>query len=306
MKKNTAKKQTDNTLMELLAEHSPESLVLLGSSDEIVECNQTFLNMFGFKNRNQAINRSLSIIHPTDENYRSFLKEVYHARHTGTPLKIELNLSGQTGSAIPCEVSLETIADESEPAAYCIVTIKDITQWERYKQELMHKATHDPLTDFPNRLLLYDRLSLAIIHAQRNRERLAVLFVDIDSFKDINYQFGYSVGDLLIKEAGKRLVRCLRKGDTVGRFGDDEYVILLPGVIRKENVSLVAEKILKMFDAPYNLGGNEISISVSIGISIFPEDGDTHEDLVKNADIAMYYVKKSRRGKFQFYSAMIR
>ena len=296
--------QANKTYMELLFEHTPESLILLGSSDEIIECNQTFLNMFDFQDRNQVIAQPLSIIHSSEENCRSFLKKVHHALHVNKPLTIELDFSRQTGSSIPCEVNLEAIRDENGIVTYRVVTIKDITHWKRREQELAHRATHDPLTDFPNRLLFYDRLALALVHAQRNRERLAVLFIDIDSFKDINYQFGYSVGDLLLKEAGKRVTKCLRKGDTVGRFGDDEYVVLLPGIMRKENVSFVTDKILKMLSSPYALGGYEFSISASIGISIFPEDGDVLEDLVKNADIAMSYVKKMGRNRFQFYSAV--
>jgi len=304
MTKPAIEAQANKTYMELLAEHTTESLILLGSSDEIIECNQVFLDMFGFKSRNQAIGQSLSIIHSSEENYESFLKKVRHAVHVSKPLTVELDFSRQTGSSIPCEVNLEAIRDNDGIVTCCIVTIKDITRWKRREQELAHIATHDPLTDFPNRMLFCDRLALGLVHAQRNRERLAVLFIDIDSFKDINYRFGYSVGDLLLKETGKRLMKCLRKGDSVGRFGDDEYVVLLPGVIRKENVTLVTDKILKMLGFPYVLDGYEFSISVSIGISIFPEDGDTHEDLVKNADIAMFYANKMGRNRFQFYSAV--
>ncbi len=291
-------------LIELLAENSCESLVLLGASDEIDECNQTFLDMFGFESKKEVIGQTLSVVQPSDENYSSFLREVHHAVRMKTAVTVEMEFSRRTGAIIPCEVKLVPVVDTEGANYYCALSIKDISHWERQKTELTHRATHDSLTDFPNRTLLYDRLALALVHAQRNRERLAVLFVDIDSFKDINYKYGYGVGDLLLKEAGTRLVRCLRKGDTVGRFGDDEYVVLLPGVLRKENVSLVTDKILKMFSAPYFLDGYEISISASIGISVFPEDGDNNEELVKNADIAMYHAKKAGKNRFQFFSSV--
>ncbi len=290
--------------IELLAEHSCESLVLLGASDEIVECNLTFIDMFGFQSKKEIVGQMFAIVQPSDENYQSFLREVHHAVRMRTAITVEAEFSKRTGAVFPCEVRLVPVFDQKGANHYCVVSIKDISHWVRQKVELTHRATHDSLTDFPNRTLLYDRLALALVHAQRNRERLAVLFVDIDSFKDVNYRYGYGIGDLLLKEAGTRLVKCLRKGDTVGRFGDDEYVVLLPGIIRKENVSLVTEKILTMFSAPYFLEGNEIIISASIGISVFPEDGDNNEELVKNADIAMYHVKKTGRNRFQFFSSV--
>ena len=304
MGKAIAEDQNNNIYTELLCENSTAALILCDSSETIIYCNQAFLNIFNFKNRKEIIGKTLSVLHASGESYGSFLKKLHHALQVRKPLIFEWELSKNNESSFHCEISVKTVEGDKKSIACLVLTIKDISLWKRREQELAYKATHDPVTNLPNRELLHDRLALAIVHAQRDRERLAVLFIDIDSFKDIKYRFGYSAGDLVLKEAGERLKTCLRKGDTIGRFGDDEYVVLLPGIIRKESAALVTDKILHMFSSPYSIDGYEFSVTCSIGIAIFPEDGETYEELVKNADIAMYFVKKTGRNSFQFYSAV--
>jgi len=304
MGKAIAEDQSNNFYTELLCENSTAALILCDSSETIIHCNQAFLNIFNFKKRKDVIGKTLSVLHASGENYGSFLKKLHHAVPVRKPLSFEWELSKKDKSSFHCEINVKTVEGDKKSIAYLVLTIKDISLWKKHEQELAHKATHDPVTDLPNRELFHDRLAMAIVHAQRDRERLAVLFIDIDSFKDINYRFGYSTGDLVLKETGERLKKCLRKGDTIGRFGDDEYVILLPGIIRKESAAFVTDKILHAFSSPYSINGSEFSITCSVGIAIFPEDGDTREELLKNADIAMYFVKKAGRHNFQFYSAV--
>ncbi|MCX5816287.1 MAG: sensor domain-containing diguanylate cyclase [Proteobacteria bacterium] len=304
MARAIAEDQNNNFYTELLCENSTAALILCDSSETIIYCNQAFLNIFNFKKRKDVIGKTLSIIHTSGESYRSFLKKLHHAVQVRKPLIFEWELSKKDKSSFHCEINVKTVEDDKKSIAYSVLTIKDILRWKKHETELAHKTTHDLLTGFPNRILFSDRLALALIHAQRNRERLAVLFFDLDAFKDVNYKFGYNVGDLLLKETGKILTKYLRKGDTIGRFGDDEYVILLPGIIRKENAAQVAEKLLQAFHSPLSIDGYELSITASIGISIFPEDGETCEELVKNADIAMFFVKNMGRDSFKFYSAV--
>ena len=163
-------------------------------------------------------------------------------------------------------------------------------------------AYHDPLTGMPNRALFFDRLNVALAHAERHRHKLAVLFLDLDRFKNVNDSLGHTLGDELIREASLRLHRCMRSEDTVARFGGDEFLVLLRIVGRVDDAGRVAEKILSAISQPYHLGQSEIITTASVGIAIYPADGTDAETLVRNADAAMYRAKESGRDASRFYA----
>jgi diguanylate cyclase (GGDEF)-like protein len=164
-------------------------------------------------------------------------------------------------------------------------------------------AYHDGLTTLPNRSLFSKLLGQSIKQAHRYKRKLAVLFFDLDHFKDINDTLGHEAGDLLLQEVAIRLKTCLRDSDTVARMGGDEFVALLPEMDEEKYVVIVAKKILATLARPFILQGQECFITASIGISIFPQDGQDEETLERNADTAMYHVKEAGRNNFQFYSA---
>ena len=168
--------------------------------------------------------------------------------------------------------------------------------------EVEQRAYHDALTGLPNRALLFDRIKIALAHAQRHRHRTAVLFLDLDRFKTINDSLGHSVGDELLKIAAERIRGCLRNEDTLSRFGGDEFVILMPIVARMEDPARVAQKILEAMDSPVTIGGHEMIVTSSIGIAVHPNDGADAETIVKNADAAMYQAKEEGRERFRFYA----
>ena len=179
------------------------------------------------------------------------------------------------------------------------------TEVERRANEerLRHQAYHDSLTGLPNRTSLVERVGEAIRRGGRNGETFAVLFLDLDSFKDVNDSLGHPVGDLLLKAVAERLQPALREEDTVARLGGDEFVVTLLQLKRTEHAAVVAEKILTAVSGtPYAIEGRELSITASIGISVFPEDGKDVNELIKNADAALYHAKKMGRNNFQFFS----
>jgi diguanylate cyclase (GGDEF)-like protein/PAS domain S-box-containing protein len=182
-----------------------------------------------------------------------------------------------------------------------IAMIEDITQRKAVEREIRHLASHDALTDLPNRTLLQDRLAQAIIHAQRARKYVAVLFVDLDRFKNINDSLGHDVGDQVIREAAKRLSMALRTGDTVARHGGDEFVVVLSDITRQSDVVVVVQKIIEAISEPMMLQGHELYLSSSVGISMYPRDGRNSVTLMKNADTAMYQAKKTGAGGYKFY-----
>src|SRR3970040_1149089 len=165
-----------------------------------------------------------------------------------------------------------------------------------------HLAHHDALTGLPNRRLLEGRLPQALALSQRNRKQSAVMFVDLDRFKAINDSLGHTVGDLVLKEVAKRLVKQLRVGDTVCRIGGDEFVVVLPESKRSTDAANVAAKIIETLSQPVPAADRELTVTPSIGIAVFPEDGRDAGMLIRNADAAMYHAKESGRANYQFFT----
>jgi diguanylate cyclase (GGDEF)-like protein len=165
------------------------------------------------------------------------------------------------------------------------------------------QAFYDPLTNLPNRLLFNERFILETALAKRNQKKLAVLFLDLDHFKNINDTLGHVIGDKLLKDVARRLRACIRESDMVARIGGDEFNILLCDITVAEETAIGVKKILNTFKKPYVIEGHELHVSTSIGISIYPNDSELVDDLLKNADMAMYHAKESGRNTFQFYNA---
>ncbi|MDB5762137.1 MAG: hypothetical protein JWQ21_1132 [Herminiimonas sp.] len=177
-----------------------------------------------------------------------------------------------------------------------------VDQLVNSEQHMLHLATHDALTGLPNRNLLQDRIQQALIQARRNKSRSAVLFVDLDRFKTINDSLGHEVGDLLLKEVAARLVSGVRSEDTVARQGGDEFIILLPDILHAQSAGIVAQTLLADLMAPYQINGKQLRTSASIGIAVFPDDGEDVETLLKNSDTAMYHAKMAGRNNCQFFA----
>jgi diguanylate cyclase (GGDEF)-like protein len=165
------------------------------------------------------------------------------------------------------------------------------------EERMRHMAQHDPLTHLPNRALFSDRLSQAIAAARRNHGRLALIFVDLDNFKPVNDSYGHAVGDLLLQDLARRLQACLRESDSAGRFGGDEFVVLLPSVAGAEDALQVAEKIRSALGRPMAIEDRLLQVSASIGVAVFPEHGEDEINLAKSADDAMYRAKAAGRDR---------
>lgn len=179
---------------------------------------------------------------------------------------------------------------------------RDVTERRRAEEIISHMAYHDSLTDLPNRALFNDRLTLALAHAQRNRQLLAVMLLDLDYFKEVNDTLGHSVGDKLLQAIGDRLTGLLRESDTIARMGGDEFLFLLPEIARVEDAAKIAQKILEAIRERFVLNGHELHVTTSIGITIYPNDSEDAGILMRNADIAMYRAKEKGRNNYQHYA----
>ena len=177
----------------------------------------------------------------------------------------------------------------------------DITDRKKMEEQAQHLAHHDPLTGLPNRMLFTDRLQQALFIARRDSTLLALMFLDLDKFKQINDTLGHNVGDLLLKEAARRLQDCLRESDTVARIGGDEFIVLLPAVKSEWDALQVAEKIRSALNRSFMIAGHDLQISSSIGVAIYPQHGVEEKQLIRNADTAMYYAKNGGRDNVKLY-----
>jgi diguanylate cyclase (GGDEF)-like protein/PAS domain S-box-containing protein len=222
---------------------------------------------------------------------------------TGEPMKgLSYKFIQKNGMVGFGELSVSAIKDETGKVVAFRGVARDVTERKRLERELNDIATHDFLTGLPNRMLLQDRLNVALAAAKRNKTKLAVMMLDLDRFKVVNDTYGHSLGDKVLRAAGERLVTLVRMSDTIARVGGDEFLVLLPKITRIEDSVRVARKILDAFRKPFVINSYKIRITNSVGIAIYPEDGEDSEALLRNSDIAMYWVKEQGRDNYASYS----
>ena len=205
------------------------------------------------------------------------------------------------GFESPIADSAAPIHDRGGQITGAVIVFRDVSVERAMSLQLSHLAQYDVLTDLPNRTLLNDRLTQAIASARRDGTGLAVLFVDLDRFKHINDSFGHAMGDVLLQSVVHRLLACVRSSDTVSRLGGDEFVIVLSALDQVEDAAITANKVLTALAAPHNVAEHDLDVTVSIGVSTFPHDGQDAETLIKNADTAMYHAKENGRNNYQFF-----
>jgi len=210
-------------------------------------------------------------------------------------------LRRRDGAEAPIEDSAAPIHNRLGLVTGAVMVFHDVSATRALSIRMSHQAHHDSLTDLPNRVLLQDRLNQAMAMTQRHGQKLAVLYLDVDRFKNVNDSLGHDVGDSLLVLVAQRLLACVRSSDTVSRQGGDEFVILLPELMRGHDAAIRAEKILAVLSAPYIIDSRSVHVTASIGIVIYPDDGTDAETLLKNADFAMYHAKESGRSNFQFF-----
>lgn len=218
---------------------------------------------------------------------KSCIVEHIHYDHTGAPQHVEVY-------AYPV---FNTNGDLTEIIEYTI----DITKRKKAEQELAHMATHDALTDLPNRTLFQIRLEQEILHARRSKNKIAILLMDLDNFKEINDTLGHLVGDSLLKMLASGLKALIRDSDTVARLGGDEFIFMMPNQHSEHDADHTVRKFFHMLDKPFEIDGHTIQVNASIGIAIYPDDSHDIESLIRYADIAMYDAKKTIGSCYRYY-----
>ena len=216
-------------------------------------------------------------------------------------LKGNYILVGRDGQETAIEHSAAPIQDRQGHILGAVIVFRDVMVSRERRLQMLHLAEHDALTDLPNRLLLNDRLTRSIALSRRYGRRLAVLFIDCDRFKHINDTLGHPIGDQVLRSIAKRLTTCVRESDTVSRHGGDEFLVLLSEVDQPEAAGLIAEKIVSSIAEPHEISGHELQLTASVGIALYPEDGQDAHSLIMRADTAMYHAKNTGRNRVDFY-----
>jgi diguanylate cyclase (GGDEF)-like protein/PAS domain S-box-containing protein len=266
----------------------------------IVHVNPAFERITGYAAQ-EVIGRNCRFLQGTDTDQpelaalRSLLREQKEGRVT-------LRNYRKDGTPFYNELHIAPVRSAKGHVTHYVGVLNDITETKRYQQELEHHVNHDALTGLANRHLLQDRLQQALFRAGRRDLRCAVMFLDLDHFKLVNDGLGHHIGDALLKAVGAELLTILRPEDTVARFGGDEFVLVAIEVQDLTVVTDIAERIVSRLAMPMIVGEQEITISASVGIAMYPDDGESVEELMKNADAAMYHAKQSGRNTFSFYS----
>ena len=299
----SARKGTEHTLYlaAQVFENSRDAILLTDRDRHVISINRAYSGITGFSS-DEMLGRPLSVYRSGIED-ETFFRQVWSEIEATDHWQGEIWSRRKSGEQFPAWLALTAIRDTHDQISNYMAIVSDITERKRSEEHTRHLAEHDFLTDLPNRVLLLDRLSLALSAARRKASMLAILFLDLDRFKHINDTLGHQVGDGLLKEVAARLLKCVRKVDTVSRQGGDEFVIILADIGDIDHAAHVAAAIRQAICQPYTIGEHQLHVSTSIGVSIFPSDGEDIDTLVKNADIAMYHAKQGGRNNFQFFSA---
>ncbi|HZD60788.1 MAG TPA: PAS domain S-box protein [Anaerolineae bacterium] len=217
----------------------------------------------------------------------------------------ECTIKRKDGEVRTISKNADLVRDINGSVTGGVESFEDITERKQAEEMIRYMAYYDPLTDLPNRVLLNDRLTLALANAHRNNRMLALLFLDLDSFKTINDTLGHTVGDQLLQDVAGRLRKCLREGDTIARLGGDEFTLLLPQIDHAEDAAKVAQRVVEVLEPPFNFEDREFHVTTSIGIALYPSDGEDAQTLLKNADIALYRAKEQGRNNYQLYTPIL-
>ena len=289
----------DNIQVLIMAvEQSPISVIITDPRGVIEYVNPMFTERMGYS-REEVIGKTPRII-KGDALPREFYQQMWNTILSGQDWHGVFHNRTKDGTLLWELASISPIVDSRGQLTHFVGFKEDITELKALQDQMAHMAHHDQLTGLPNRFLFQDRLCQTLAQSKRRQSRFALLFMDLDGFKQVNDSLGHAVGDALLAAAATRIQDCVREADTAARMGGDEFTVILSDIQERANAERVAQGILAAMAAPFTLAGQECRIGVSIGIAVYPEHGDTGDALISCADHALYEVKRGARNSFRF------
>jgi diguanylate cyclase (GGDEF)-like protein/PAS domain S-box-containing protein len=293
-------------LHRFIVDHSPDIVFMLDREGNFTFLNDTVYQTLGFdKNELMGKHYSELVSNPSKDQAKYVFTERRSGNRKSRNVELKLKCRGDSDyryfdtTSMSVELDNNTIHGEPVQGTYGVA--RDITDRKQAQELINYQAYHDMLTRLPNRVLMEDRLNVAMTHAIRNKQKLAVMFLDLDRFKWVNDTLGHSIGDRLLQAVSQRLESCLRRGDTLARFGGDEFALILPNVNHDEDATIIADKILEELKEPFSIDDHDLYVTSSIGIAMYPEAGHTIEALIASADLAMYSVKDRGKNGYEFF-----
>ncbi|QJD30233.1 putative bifunctional diguanylate cyclase/phosphodiesterase [Methylococcus geothermalis] len=300
--KNRALRASERRYRTLIEVANDAILVTDAETGTLVDCNRQAEVLLGMS-RNEIIGQHLSNLHETGKDLEEAETDCISRLLRGKTGTIELSLIRADGTSIPVEVS--SSAFEMDGRRYVHGAFRDITQRREAEDRIKHLAHHDPLTNLPNRVFLHGRLEQAVEFARREQKQVAVMFIDLDNFKRINDTLGHRIGDALLEQVAGRLTENVHGSQVVGRLGGDEFLVVITGNHVSTTATAMAKRILESICRPYTVEDYQLHSGASIGIAVYPADGNSAETLMKHADAAMYHAKSKGRNTFEFFSQAI-
>lgn len=289
-------------VLSALVENADEAIIGKHLSGTIFSWNKAAELLYGYTNK-EMMGASIQTLFPKENKheFERMIKKIMRGEHIKNKETTWIHKDGHT---IPVSVTISPIKNASGQIIGASTTAHDISQQKQFEEKLRHLAEHDPLTGLINRPLFEDRLLLAIAESKRQQCMCSVYFLDLDNFKTINDRYGHSVGNSLLYSATERIQECIRDMDSLGRLGGDEFALILQNIKKEHDLVKVAKHLIQQFSMPFIIGRQSIKITLSIGIAVYPNDGE--KLLIEKADAAMYYVKQHGRNNFKFFEPTLR
>jgi diguanylate cyclase (GGDEF)-like protein/PAS domain S-box-containing protein len=283
--------------------NSGEGIIITDSRNRIISVNRTFTTITGY-GEEEVLGKNPGIL-ASGRHDAAFYRDMWQSLETNGSWKGELWNRRKNGDIYPEWLTITTLKDADGETCNHIASFSDATLYKEKEERIKYLAYHDKLTGLPNRSLLEDRLSQAIAHARRLNKKIAVLFLDLDRFKVINDTLGHHMGDKLLQETAQRLCHTVRSDDTVCRQGGDEFIVIVQDLNTVEDAAHMAQNVLTALSAEFEVESENLKITPSIGISLYPDDGEDIETLIKHADTAMYHAKEQGRSNYQFFTTAL-
>ena len=281
-------------------EQSPTSVIITDTEGRIEYVNKAFERITGYT-LSEVMGQSPRILSAGEEK-PGYFRKIWLKLTEGQSWRGEFRTRKKSGEMFWESAHIAPVFNDHGDVTHYLGVMQDISEQKQQKEQILRQALYDTLTNLPNRLLVMDRLGQMVKEAHRSRHKIALLFLDLDDFKKINDTLGHEAGDKVLVSAAERLAHSVREGDTVGRLGGDEFIVILGGLNDIADARAIAENLLEQFRSPFDLNNRELVLTLSIGIAIYPDDGVTPAQLLRNADTAMYHSKEQGRNTYHYYT----